>query len=272
MTTPPQQQAGPGGQVAPPERPTKGAPPRPPAVRDHSVARPGLSQIDVPQPAGGSVLLGFAAPWRPVHTRLFRGETTRVAVVGGTYVAGLIAFRSLAIGALTHVATPRPRAWRQLTGPACAGRVAVAQVGAKPQVRASMRWPALVINDTGPDPGDPSPSGPAWQTTMTLLPTLTEGGAAALYQADVVVLHRCTADEAQIACDTLGLDRKHVSWLGSGPEDGLALVSGGAVTYVCLGVTRDEYNLFGAPVRQDRTAPGTGGGTGLTGPLQAVQR
>lgn len=219
----------------------------------HLVGYQALDQLDIPDPCEGTFLLGFAAPWRPVPIRVFRPEPTSVALLGGTYVASIMAFRALALGALVHVATPRPRAWRPLTGEATAGRVAVQPVNSRPPVRGSMQWPVLVINDAGPEPPDPRPSGAPWQTVVTLLPELAEAGEAALRHADLCVLQRCPRDEAAAACHALDLDRKHARWLPAGPDDGLALVAGQpaarTVQYVCIGVTPDEYQLFGSPTR-----------------------
>lgn len=224
----------------------------PRSLLDHHVDRDGVDQLEIPQPCAGTALLGFAAPWRPVPVRLFRPQPTRVTLLGGTYIASLVAFRALALGALVHVATPRPRAWRPLTGRTTAGRVAVQPVGSRPPVRGSMQWPVLVINDTGPEPSDARPGGVPWQTTLTVLPELTDAGEAAARHADLLVLHRCPKDEAALVCHMLDLDRKHARWLPAGPEDGLALVVGHSVQYICVGVTPDEYHLFGSPTRQDR--------------------
>lgn len=239
-------------------RPVSAAVGGPRALPDHVVGREALSQLDIPQPCEGTILLGFAAPWRAVPVRLFRPEATRVALLGGTYVAMLTAFRALALGALVHVATSRPRAWRPLTGRATAGRVAVQPVGSRPPVRGSMQWPVLIINDTGPEPADPRPGGVPWQTTLTVLPELSEAGETVVQHADLVVLHRCHRDEAAMVCHILDLDRKHARWLPAGPEDGLALVVGHSVQYVCIGVTQDEYRLFGSPTRQDQATTATG--------------
>lgn len=230
----------------------------PRALPDHVVGREALDQLDIPQPCEGTILLGFAAPWRPVPVRLFRPEPTRVTLLGGTYVAGIFAFRALALGGLVHVATPRPRAWRPLTGRATAGRVAVQPIGSRPPVRGSMQWPVLVINDTGPEPPDPRPGGAPWQTTLTVLPELTDAGETAVQHADLVVLHKCPPDEAAVVCHVLDLDRKHARWLPAGPDDGLALVAGHKVQYVCIGITPDEYRLFGSPTRQEQAATATG--------------
>ncbi|MQA84695.1 MAG: hypothetical protein GEV03_08755 [Streptosporangiales bacterium] len=239
-------------QVRPAGRPMTVAVGGPTGLPDHLVARETLDQLTISQPCDGTILLGFAAPWRPVPVRLFRPEPTRVTLLGGTYIASLFAFRALALGALVHVATPRPRAWRPLAGRETAGRVAIQPPGSRPPVRGSMQWPVLIVNDTGPEPPDPRAGGAPWQTTLTVLPELTDAGETALSHADLVVLHRCLPDEAAVVCHVLDLDRKHTRWLPAGPEDGLALVTGHQVQYVCVGVTPEEYRMFGSPTRQDR--------------------
>lgn len=222
------------------------------AVRDHLMPSEALDALEVPRTRETTTLLGFAAPWNAVPIRLLRAEPTRVALVGGAYMASVLAFRVLAAGALIHIVTPRPRAWRRLDGPAFAHRVSVTPMGTRPLFRPTMEWPMLVINDTGPEPPEPRPMGAPWQATLTLLPQLTSAGTAALEYADLVLLHHCSMEEATLACQTLGLDSKHAQWLGTGPEDGLAMVEGGSVTYLFLGLTGDEAQLFGRPIRSDR--------------------
>jgi hypothetical protein len=109
--------------------------------------------------------------------------------------------------------------------------------------------PALVIYDIGPVvPPVPAPLA-AWHTQLTVLRELTMDGAAAVQEANLVVLQRLQALEAQIAASVLRLTPQTSALLQVLEADMVALLGGGADRYVWLSQTRMEHAHTGPPRR-----------------------
>ncbi len=230
--------------------PVRTVSPRQTAIRlrrpgEHVVARAGLHQLAGP-PGRGGLVVGLDDDRAPVPVRMFRGEPTRLAVVGEPYVVRVLAFRALAVGARVRVVTPRPKVWQSLADSLGEHRrlVSFEPPGSPPASGGSLVRPVLTVLDTGAQRADLRRAAAAWGTTLTLLGAVTEAGAPVLRGAHLVVLQRCGENEARRACTHLDLDPRHVPRLAHAPEDGLALVAGAEPVFLRLAATDIERRML----------------------------
>ncbi|MDQ6875039.1 MAG: hypothetical protein M3042_08280 [Actinomycetota bacterium] len=214
--------------------------------REHSVSRAGLVQLAGPAGRGGLVV-GLDDDRAPVPVRLFRGEPTRLAVVGEPFIVRVLAFRALAVGARVRVVTPRPSIWRPLAGALGDDQqlVTFEPPGSSPSGGGSLVRPVLTVLDTGSQRADLRRAAAAWGTVLTLLPAVIESGAPVLRAAHLTILQRCGETEARRACAHLDLDPRHIPRLAHAPEDGLALVAGNEPLFLRLSATDIERRLLG---------------------------
>jgi hypothetical protein len=210
-----------------------------------------LTRVAVPFQAAGLVV-GRDQQRAPVTVRLFRPEPTRVALVGGWWVARLLVFRVLALGARAVVRTSWPEQWQGL-GDSATSRsdrmLLVPADGVVPTLPAGPDEPAVYVNDLGAMVA-PQRSGPgAWQTQVTLLAQLVAGGAPVVEDAHVTLLQRLTDAEAAVAAAPLRLGQETAGHLRMMAPDMLAVCGGGQTRYAWVTPTEIEQRLLGAPRR-----------------------
>jgi type VII secretion protein EccE len=198
------------------------------------------------------LLLGRDASHEPVALRIFRPGPTRLAAVGGWWLARLLVFRALAVGARIVVRTAYPREWTALseTVTGVTGRLYVVPADRPMTLAGSAHAPVLHLDDLGPDAtGDtPPPLGP-WQTRLTLMPQFAAHGFATLAAADAVVMQRLGAEEAAAAGAVLRLSEETLRLIQVMHDDMLAVLGGGADRYVWTSPTPVEESVLGAARR-----------------------
>jgi hypothetical protein len=230
------------------------APPNAPSRRlarlrigSHVATPAALDLMTAPSPGAG-LLVGADRDRAPVLVRLFRPEPTEVVLVGGVWAARLLAFRVLAQGAAVFTVTPQPAPWDGLGAHAVGHheRVHLSTVEPARLAPAAPHQPVLVIRDT--TGGSRAPLGP-WQTRLTVVRQLDHNTMTALPTADLTIMQRLAADEAQLASYSLRMSAQSTQLVQLLEPEMVALMGGGANRYVWLNLTGVERQLLGAPQR-----------------------
>jgi hypothetical protein len=199
------------------------------------------------------VVVGTDPRNQPAVLGLFRARAMDSILIGGLYLAQLLALRATAIGARVVVETARPEVWGPVAQNAGGGRqvVAVVPVRRVGALGASAASPVLLIRDCGALPPRTSVQKSSWQTTLTLLPYLDPGFAGHLLSADLVAVQQVSPQEAQLAARLLRLSSEDVKALPTLlPELTLWCARGGR-QYVYSAPTQLEVGLLGAARRMD---------------------
>jgi ESX secretion system protein EccE len=187
---------------------------------------------------GAGLVIGEDRRGELVVIRVFRPEPTAITVIGGSWLAQILVFRALALGATVSVDAPYAPQWQAL-----------------PQVRPhhrgaggpSARHPRLLVSNEDTDGG----ASGAWRTRLALLPRLDHASAYLPDRADLTVVQRLSASEAATLATVLPATEQTLHLLQSMSDDMVAIIGGGADRYVWVNPTGIEQSLFG-PARRDR--------------------
>ncbi|NIJ14190.1 hypothetical protein FHU38_004534 [Saccharomonospora amisosensis] len=164
--------------------------------------------LDAISPSGdrGGIVLGSGLQGEPLTISALRSTPTRIVLVGGLYLARQVALRAMAVGAWVVVATGRPTAWHVLSQAAGTQRngqpsplVQIRRLSPVELPRPSEDAPLLVVHDGGPTPQDLFPPRSPWQTTVYVLPYLHPQAGALANAADLVLMQRLPAGQAELA-------------------------------------------------------------------------
>jgi hypothetical protein len=216
-----------------------------PATRGHLLPVEALAALDVPLSAGGLVL-GHIRPGEPAVVRLFGNRPTYVGVFAAAWVARLLAYRSLAVGAQVTVLTGQRARWQSLAGAAPRGRVALDRPGRSTPAGNSPVRPLLLIEDLGAGEAPLRRDLSAWQTQLQLRPYVTPQQIAPMRSYDLVVLQRVPPEAVHPIQLAFGLDPRTAGWFARLPDGTVAALAGGRVQFVNLAPTGIE-----APTRRD---------------------
>jgi hypothetical protein len=221
-----------------------------PAVAGHVLPADALPQLDLPLAVGGLVV-GHETQQQPVVVQLFRNLPTHVGVFAAAYVAKLLAFRALAVGAQVTVVTPRPAIWQPLIQAAPAQWVAALPPAAATPSGGTAGQPSLVVEDVGMDQVQLRSDLRAWQTQVVVRPFVTPQMTGQMRSFDAVLLQRTQPEVAYPVQSTLGLSEQNAKWLPQMPDETVALIGSGQVRYINLVPTTAERAVLGAPTRLD---------------------
>lgn len=263
QTTPPGQGQPRSNTSSPPPRLVVAArPPRDEEVRQLPVRGPRherhlleadeLNALALPVGDDG-VVIGTDPNNRLAVLGLFRPRTVDGALVGGSYLAQLLALRAVATGARIVIETARPELWGPLAQNAGGGQpvVAVVPVRRVGALGATAASPVLLIRDCGARPPRLAQPKTPWQTTLTLLPFLDPAYAGQLVGADLVALQRISPQEAQLAARIIRLGVEDIQALPSLPDELTLWCARHGRQYVFGMPTQLEAGLLGAPRRVD---------------------
>jgi hypothetical protein len=175
------------------------------------------------------------------------------ALIGGSYLAQLLALRAAATGARIVVETARPQLWAPLAQSAGGGQqvvvvVPVRRVGANGPAAAA---PVLLIRDCGARPPRGSQPRLPWQTTLTLLPYLDPDYGSQLINVDLVALQRISPQESRVAARVARLGGDDVRALPGLPDELTLWCARRGRQYVHSAPTQLELGLLGSPRRID---------------------
>ncbi|HEX6403353.1 MAG TPA: hypothetical protein VF003_09410 [Pseudonocardiaceae bacterium] len=214
--------------------------------------------LDAISPAGdhGGMVLGCSADNEPLSVSVLRPQPTRLVLVGGLYLAHQVALRAMATGAWVVIATGRPAAWQLLiraAGEGPDGRhaplVQVCPLAQAELPRASEDAPLLVMHDGGAVPQELFPPRSPWQTTVYLLPDLHPQASRTAIDADLVLLQRLPAEQAQLAAGIWRLPASMTKQLAGLTDDGVVALGPNLWLPLRLVTTPAEREILG-PVRR----------------------
>jgi hypothetical protein len=216
--------------------------------------------LDAISPSGdrGGMVLGCSADNEPLSVSVLRPQPTRLVLVGGLYLAHQVALRAMATGARVVIATGRVAAWQLLiraAGEGPDGRpTSLVQVCPRAQVelpRASEDAPLLVMHDGGALPQELFPPHSPWQTTAYLLPYLHPQASRTAIEADLVLLQRLPAEQAQLAAGIWRLPASMTKQLEGLTDDGVVALGPNLWLPLRLVTTPAEREILGPVRRQD---------------------
>ena len=199
------------------------------------------------------VVIGTDQGSRPAVLAMFKPKAVDIALIGGAYLAQLLALRATATGARVVVETARPQLWAPLAQNAGGGQqvIAVVPVRRVGNLGATAASPVLLLRDAGARPPRSSAPKTPWMTTLTLVPFLDPNFAGHLITSDYVALQQVSPQEAELGARLFRLSPQDVGALPSLlPELALWTARHGR-QYVFSAPTRDETGLLGAPRRMD---------------------
>ncbi|GAA1244308.1 hypothetical protein GCM10009676_32580 [Prauserella halophila] len=225
-------------------------------VAPEFIADPEL--LDAVSPSGdrGGIILGSGLQGEPLTVSALRSVPTRIVVVGGLYLARQVAMRAMAVGAWCIVATGRPAAWHVLQQAAGTQRdgqpsplVQIRRLSPVELPRPSEDAPLLVVNDGGPTPQDLFPPRSPWQTTVYVLPYLHPQATAVANGADLVLMQRLPAGQADLAAQIWRLPQQMTRQLTTLKDDHVVALGRNLWRPLRLVTTSKEQALLG-PVRR----------------------
>jgi hypothetical protein len=216
------------------------------------------SMLDAISPSGdrGGIVLGSGLQGEPLTVSALRSAPTRIVLVGGLYLARQVALRAMAVGAWIVVATGRPAAWQLLSKAAGSqgnGRpsplVQIRRLSPVELPRPSEDAPLLVVHDGGPTPQDLFPPRSPWQTTVYVLPYLHPQAGAIANAADMVLMQRLPAGQAELAARLWHLPPQMMRQLTTLKDDQVVALGRNLWRPLRLVTTAKEQQLLG-PVRR----------------------
>ncbi|WP_019818508.1 hypothetical protein [Saccharomonospora saliphila] len=227
-----------------------------PGVAPEFVVDPEL--LDAISPSGdrGGIVLGSGLQGEPLTVSALRSAPTRIVLVGGLYLARQVALRAMAVGAWIVVATGRPTAWHvlsQAAGQQPNGQptplVQIRRLSPVELPRPSEDAPLLVVHDGGPTPQDLFPPRSPWQTTIYVLPYLHPQAGALANAADLVLMQRLPAGQAELAGRIWRLPPQMMRQLTTLKDDQVVALGRNLWRPLRLVTTSKEQQILG-PVRR----------------------
>jgi hypothetical protein len=225
-------------------------------VAPEFLVTPDLLDAISPSSDHGGMVLGCGPDNEPLRVSVLRPQPTRLVLVGGLYLARQVALRAVATGAWVVIATGRPAAWELLVaaaGPGPDGRptplVQVRPLAPIELPRASEDAPLLVVHDGGAVPQELFPPRSPWQTTLYVLPYLHPQAGGTAINADLVLLQRLPAEQAQLAAEIWQLAAPMTHQLSELTDDGVVALGPNLWLPLRLVTTPAEREILG-PVRR----------------------
>lgn len=204
----------------------------------------------------GGIVIGSGLNGEPLTISALRAMPTRIVVVGGLYLSRQVALRAMAVGAWVVIATGRPAAWQvlpQAAGSGPNGRpsplVQIRRLSPVELPRPSEDAPLLVITDGGPTPQDLFPPRSPWQTTVYVLPYLHPQAQTIANAADIVLMQRLPAGQAELASRIWRLPPQMSRQLTALKDDQVVALGANLWRPMRLVTTQKEQQLLG-PVRR----------------------
>jgi hypothetical protein len=218
----------------------------------HLVDADALSQLALPVGDDG-LILGVDPANQPAVLGLCRPTRLDIVLVGGVWMAQVIALRAAAIGARVAVETARPQLWSPMAQAAGGGQqcVTVHPVRRLAPQGPSPASPVLIIRDLGNRPPRSRITTAPWQSVLTLLPYLGPTTPRLLSNADIVGVQRISPQEAEVVGKVMRLGRDNIASLPSLSDQVALWCTNKHQQYVMTQPTDAETGLLGAPRRMD---------------------
>ncbi|GAA2491897.1 hypothetical protein ACFW9F_10000 [Streptomyces sp. NPDC059506] len=211
-----------------------------------------LAALSLPVGDDG-VVIGVDTHNQPAVLGLSRPTRLDVLLVGGMWLAQVVALRAAATGARVAVETGRPQAWTPMAQAAGGGQqcVTVHQVGRVSPQGPSVASPVLIVRDCGIRPPRGRVASAPWQSVLTLLPYLGPTAPRLLSNADLVGVQRVSPQEAEVIGRIMGLPRAEVSALSTLGDNVTLWCTRKHRQFVMTQPTDAETGLLGAARRVD---------------------
>ena len=225
---------------------------RGPRRNRHVVTADELAAISMPIGDDG-VLIGTDPESQPAVLGLSRPTAFDVVLVGGLWLAQVLALRAAATGARVGVETGRPQVWQQLAQAAGGGQqcVTVYPVGRVPAQGPSVSSPVVLIRDCGVRPPRGRVTSVPWQAVVTVLPYVSEHAPRWLAQAQLVGIQQISPQEIEVVRDTLGVPNEHLQHLPALHEAAALWCTRKHHKFVMTEPTDAETGLLGVARRMD---------------------
>jgi hypothetical protein len=216
---------------------------------------PELLDAVSPSAERSGVLLGSDMNNKPASVSLLRSVPTRVVALGGLYLARQLALRALATGASVIIATGRVQAWQALMQAASPGPnqpplpvVWIRRLSPTELPNGTEEKPLLVVHDGGATPVELFPPRTPWQTTLYVLPYLHPQAGSLVFNADLALVQRLQAAQAQLAGRIWRLPPPRVNEIAGLKDDQLIARGQDLWVPIRLVTSEAEKQLLG-PVR-----------------------
>lgn len=225
---------------------------RGPRRNRHVVTADELAAMSMPLGDDG-VIIGTDPESQPAVLGLSRPTPFDVVLVGGLWLAQVLALRAAATGARVGVETGRPQAWQQLAQAAGGGQqcVTVYPVGRVPAQGPSVSSPVVLFRDCGIRPPRGRVTSVPWQAVVTVLPFVSEHAPRWLAQAHLVGIQQISPQETEVVHDTLGVPQEHLQHLPALHEAVALWCTRKHHKFVMTEATEAETGLLGAARRMD---------------------
>ncbi|MEU8664726.1 hypothetical protein [Actinoplanes philippinensis] len=203
-----------------------------------------LAGITLP-PLDAGLMLGRDRGAQPYVVRAFGPRPMLVSVLSGFWLARLVTFRAMALGARLVIHPALQPTWTGFAEAATGGRdrTVVLDAAGLAGLAGTPTHPIWYVGV-----GEERPPGP-WQTTLAVIPQLSVGQVRLVLDADLVVASTLTPLEAGLAATALRLHPDHIGHLQSISGEMVAAFGGRSDHYLLLSVTSMEKGLFGPPTR-----------------------
>jgi hypothetical protein len=218
----------------------------------HVVTADEIAAVSMPIGDDG-VIIGIDTESQPAVLGLARPTPFDVVLVGGLWLAQVLALRAAATGARVGVETGRPQAWQQLAQVAGGGQqcITVYPVGRVPAQGPSVSSPVVLIRDCGVRPPRGRVTSLPWQAVVTLLPFVSEYAPRWLAQAQLVGIQQISPQETDVVRETLGIPAEHLQMLPTLSDNVALWCTRKHRKYVMTEPTDAETGLLGLARRVD---------------------
>lgn len=217
---------------------------------------PRLLDAISPSSERGGIVLGAGASGEPLAISALRSTPTRIALIGGLFLARQFALRTLAVGAWVVVATGRDPEWHVIQRAAGSGpdgqpsqHVQIRRPSPVELPRASEDSPLVVILDDGPTPQDMFPPRSPWHTTVYVMPYLHPQASSIVNAADIVLIQRMAVGQAELAGRLWNLPPHMSRHLSTLSDNQVVALGHGLWQPIQLVTTASEQQLLG-PIRR----------------------
>lgn len=212
-----------------------------------------LPVLALPVGDDGIVIGVGDAEGTPAVLGLFRPNPLNVVLVGGMWLAQVIALRAAATGARVAVETARPQAWASMAQTAGGGQpcVTVHDVRRVAPQGPSVANPVLVVRDCGIQPPRSRLAASPWQSVITLLPYLGPTAPRLLAASGLAGIQQVSPEEARVVGRMMRLPREDVRALSSLPDNVALWCTRRHRQFVMTQPTDAETGLLGVARRVD---------------------
>ncbi len=218
----------------------------------HTLGVEHLASVGLPVGDDG-VIIGVDAHEQPAVLGLNRPSPLEVVLVGGLWLAQVLALRAAATGARVAVETGRPQLWNTLAQAAGGGQqcVTLHEVGRVPPLGPSVGSPVLILRDAGGRPPRGRVTAAPWQSVLTVLPFLGPTAPRFLESATIVGAQRVSPDEARSISRIMTVPQADAEALPTLGDQFALWCTRTHRQFVMTRPTDAESGLLGTPRRMD---------------------